>query len=169
MRLPPTADGVGARRSLTVAPDLRHRTVLGPPRSLDGISGGNYPRQSRDEEPALDGHGNDCQASLRHSGMTGRAKIGRRVRKNTALTALSAISGRRSGVRVWRASAETWPSGPPIGHCDTCGCKRRRFGRRLLVVFRRLPTIERQNKAGDVRKRPAAQAPEKQPLSRPLD
>jgi hypothetical protein len=43
------------------------------------------------------------------------------------------------------------------------------IGHRLPAVSGRRPAVERQNKAGDVRKRPAAQAPEKQPLSRPLD
>jgi hypothetical protein len=50
-----------------------------------------------------------------------------------------------------------------------CGGKTRRLGRKLSVVFRRLPTVERQNEAENMRKRRATQAPKKQPLSRPLD
>ena len=64
----------------------------------------------------MDGHGNDCQASLRDSARMGEDRPA--STKNTALAALSAVSGRGSGVRVWRASAETWPCGPAIGHGD---------------------------------------------------
>jgi hypothetical protein len=66
-------------------------------------------------------------------------------------------------------SAETWPCGPPIGHTDALLLQEAAIGHRLPAVSGRRPAVERQNKAGDVRKRPAAQAPEKQPLSRPLD
>ena len=64
----------------------------------------------------MDGHGNDCQASLRHSGMTGEDRPA--STEEHRLDGTERGLGRRSGVRVWRASAETWPCGSAIGHDD---------------------------------------------------
>jgi hypothetical protein len=156
LRLPLIADGVGAQRSLTVMPGLRRRAVLSPLKPLEGTRDSNRPRQSPHGEPAMDGKGNDCQASLRHRGMTGEDRPA--STKNTAFVALSAVSRRGSGVRVWRVSAETWPCGSGIGHTDALRLPKAAIGHRLPAVSGRRPAVERARDAKKLAKRRQSQA-----------